>query len=650
MPFRSTEQARRNLREALGDVMRGFAPPPALTVTEWAEQYRSLSAESAAEPGKYRVDRTPYAAGIMEAFGDPRVKQVVWMSSAQVGKSTAIENVIGYHIHLNPLPIMAVQPTLELAETYSKDRISPMIRDCAVLGELVHEANARSSGNTIKQKKFPGGHLTITGANSPTSLRSRPIGLLLGDELDAWKDTPEGDPCVLVEARTKRFPNAKIGYFSTPTVDGQSRIAAKYEESDQRKVYIACPHCGESFVLTFDSLKWREGEPVKAPNGTTRRRADEAWFECPHCHGKLNDVARARAIAAGEWRAHAAFRGIAGFWCWEANNPGSRAVDMANAWLGAQGDVLKLQAVKNTVFGMPWKESGQSLDWRRLYDRAEDYPLARCPDRVRVIFAATDVQQNRLETYVWGYGDNLESWLVDFITTPGSPREERVWNDLDRILATTYQTPNGQALPILQMAVDSGYEAPLVYAWASKHSPSRVMVTKGEQTGQTYIRRGKNIELVKASGASQRTTHDLYLVNTTMLKDQLYAWLAANPPTREEIAEGSRYPVGYAHMPHMEEEFFRQLTAESKIKGEYEKVNYHRNEALDCRCLCDALSFFRGAHRYHAKDVPLPMVTAAAATQPQQQPQASQAAPSVSRPSRPSGGGWISGGKGWLRR
>jgi len=648
MAFTSTEQAKANLRAALGDVMRGFAPPPALTVTEWAEQYRSLSAESAAEPGKYRVDRTPYAAGIMEAFGDPRVKQVVWMSSAQVGKSTAIENVIGYHIHLNPLPIMAVQPTLELAETYSKDRISPMIRDCAVLGELVHEANARASGNTIKQKKFPGGHLTITGANSPTSLRSRPIGLLLGDELDAWKDTPEGDPCVLVEARTKRFPNAKIGYFSTPTVEGQSRIASKYEESDQRKVYVPCPHCGESFVMTFEALKWREGEPVKASNGTTRRRADEAWFECPHCSGRLNDVARARAIAEGEWRPHATFRGIAGFWCWEANNPSSRALDMANAWLGAQGDIQRLQAIKNTVFGEPWKEASKSMDWRRLYDRAqiEPFSLGEVPAGVKVLFGGVDVQHDRLELYVWGYGDNLESWLIDFQVIQGDPNDPQTWQRLTNFVnAIQYPSVDRmQMFPVVKWAIDQGYLGPRVNLWASQFPPDRVVVVKGEEGGYNAGRRGSEVE-VSINGIKSRTAHAVWLVSKGYLLTQLHSWLALDPPTKEQAEAGVGYPTGYIHVPAMQEEFFRQITADALVGGKWrDKFTYFRNEASDIRCYCDFVAAQFWIPKRHAAQRTLPV--AAHYVEPDASRPAAQAqSPMMNRPQgRPRGfkrfGGW----------
>lgn len=639
--FVSTPEAQIILRQTWRDVMHGFAPPPSMTTTQWAEEFRSLSPESAAEPGRFRVARTPYMQEIMDAFDDPNVRTVVVMTSAQVGKSTAIENVLGKRIHLDPLPIMAVQPTLELAETYSKDRISPMIRDCEVLRALVHEANARSSGNTIKQKKFPGGHLTITGANSPTSLRSRPIGLLLGDELDAWKDTPEGDPCTLVEARTKRFPNAKIGYFSTPTVEGESRIAAKYEESDQRKVYVPCFACGESFVLTFETLKWREGKSFRAENGREIRRADEAWFECSHCNAKLTDVARARAIAHGQWMAHSDFHGVAGFWLWEANNPSSRAVDMANAWLSAQGDIQKLQAVKNTVFGLPWKESGHTLDWRRLYDRAESYRQGVCPEGVRVLFAGSDVQKNRIEIYVWGYGDNLEQWLVDHVVIPGSVYDDATWTQLTQALNTTYKAAGGERLPIKTLAIDSGFEAPLVYQWATKFPPSRVMVFKGEPDGQTYLRRGKNIELLAKSGAKTRTAHELYLANNRMLKDQAYGWLSSDAPTREELADGSGYPIGFTHFPHMPEEFFRQLTAEAKVGGKYDKVNYDRNEALDCKCYADALAWFKGVQRYHKSEKPLPMV--AEVIQPE--------APKVQQPRPSSGGSWFGDRrKNWMGR
>ena len=163
-----------------------LAPPPNMTVSQWADKYRRLSSESSAEPGRWRTSKAPYQREIMDAVCDMRVQKVVIMSAAQIGKTDAlILNPIGYYMHYDPSPIMVMQPTIQMAETFSKDRLSPMLRDTPVLRDKVND-KSRNSGNTILQKIFPGGHVTMVGANSPSSLASRPIRILLADEIDRY--------------------------------------------------------------------------------------------------------------------------------------------------------------------------------------------------------------------------------------------------------------------------------------------------------------------------------------------------------------------------------------------------------------------------------------------------------------------------------
>lgn len=237
-----------------------IAPPPDLTVSQWADLYRRLSAESSAEPGQWRTDRAPYQREIMDAIHDPAVETVVVMSSAQIGKTEFLLNITGYHIDYDPAPILMVMPTKELAEAYSKDRLAPMIRDTPALQAKVKDVRSRDSGNTLLHKKFPGGHITLVGANSPSGLASRPIRILLADEVDRFPISAgtEGDPLTLAEKRTKTFWNKKKVFVSTPTVKGVSRIETAFLNSSREEWCLPCPNCGEYQPLTWAQIHFED--------------------------------------------------------------------------------------------------------------------------------------------------------------------------------------------------------------------------------------------------------------------------------------------------------------------------------------------------------------------------------------------------------
>ena len=229
------------------EVAQAVAPPPVLTVSQWADSYRKLSPEAAAEPGQWNTDRAPYQREILDSINDPETEEVVIMSSAQVGKTELILNVIGYYIDYDPAPILVVQPTLDMAQAFSKDRLAPMIRDTPALNGKVKDSKSRDSGNTILHKKFPGGHITMAGANSPASLASRPIRIVLMDETDRYPSSAgtEGNPIKLAEKRTNTFWNRKKIKVSTPTIKGESQIESEFLSGSQEEWCVPCPCCGK---------------------------------------------------------------------------------------------------------------------------------------------------------------------------------------------------------------------------------------------------------------------------------------------------------------------------------------------------------------------------------------------------------------------
>ena len=207
------------------------APPPKLKISQWASRYRRLARESSAEPGLWRNEKTPYLVDVMDSVNHPRTQEIIIQASSQVGKSEVLLNVLGYFIHQDPAPILCVFPNLDLCETFSKDRIAPMIRDTEVLADLVDEPKSKDSSNTIKHKDFPGGNLDIVTAVSPTGLASKVKRITLLDEIDRFPASAggEGDPIKLASRRQDTYAhNRKLIACSTPTSLQTSKIYKLY--------------------------------------------------------------------------------------------------------------------------------------------------------------------------------------------------------------------------------------------------------------------------------------------------------------------------------------------------------------------------------------------------------------------------------------
>ena len=569
-----------------------MAPPPKLTVSQWADQFRHLSPEASAEPGKWDTGRAEYQREMMDAISDPRVETLVIMSSAQVGKTELINNLVGYHIHQDPAPMLIINPTTEMGETWSKDRLTPMLRDSPALRGRVSAARSRSSENTVRQKKFPGGSLAIVGANSPSGLASRPIRILCCDEVDRYPASAgsEGDPVSLGRKRTATFWNRKAVLVSTPTIAGISRIESSYEESDKRRYWVPCPHCGEAQVLKWAQVRWPEGSPL------------DAQYHCIECGAGWSDPQRWTAVRKGDWRAEAPFRGIAGFHLNELYSPWRRLSETVADFLRDKERPETLKTWINTALGEPWQERGDAPDWQRLYDRREEWPRGTVPAGGLFLTNGVDVQRDRIEASIWAWGRDRQSWLVDHRVLPGNPFEAAVWADLRTLLDEQWRHESGQRLGLSMTAIDSGdgMTTAEVYAFVRSVGSARVIAIKGQDAlrqaigvaGRTEVRKNGT----KVGGLK------VWPVGSSYLKGETYGWLKLDPPTDES---GDEFPAGYVHLPiHAAgEEFCRQITAEQLMsrptKAGFRKMEWvktrERNEALDCRVYARAATAAMGA-------------------------------------------------------
>ena len=580
----------------------GMRPDPLLTLSQWADKYRKLSQRASAEPGPWRTERTPYLRDIMDCLSPSSpVERTAFMKGAQIGGTECGNNWIGYVIHQAQGPMMAVQPTVEMAKRNSKQRIDPLIEESEVLRALVSDPRSRDSGNTMLSKEFPGGVLVMTGANSAVGLRSMAARYLFLDEIDGYPGDVdgEGDPINLALARTRTFARRKVFMVSTPKITGMSRIEAVFEESDRRQYWVPCPVCRDFQVLKFAQIRWPKGQP------------DKAVYVCEHCGQEIQNHQKQWMLARGQWRPNPGANWdhkTAGFHLSSLYSPVGWFSwgDAAKQFEQAQKNPALLQVFVNTVLGETWTLLGEAPEWQKLYDRRETYKIGIVPRGGVLLTAGADVQKDRIEVEIVAWGRGKESWSVDYRVLEGDTSRPAVWEKLTGLLNETFTTASGLELPILQLAVDSGFATTEVYQWARRQG-GRVLVIKGDSRAPALLGAASPVD-VGPLGARIKRGIRIWPVNSGMAKEELYRWLRLDRPTDEDLTRGVPFPAGYCHFPKYGEEYFKQLTAEQLVtklvKGyrrhEWQKMR-ERNEALDCRVYARAAAGRAGIDRFQEK-------------------------------------------------
>jgi terminase, large subunit len=590
------------------EVIQTWKPPPRLTLSEWADEKFYLSPESSAEPGQWTT--IPFQKGWMDAFTDKSLEYVVVMKSARVGYTKTIVALTGYHAEHDPCPIMIVQPTDDDAEQFSKEEIAPMLRDCEAVGKRFTPSASRKTANTILNKTFTGGMLSMTGANSGAGFRRITRRVVIFDEVDGYPMSAgsDGDPIKLGIKRSETFWNRKIILGSTPLISFNSRIEPWFKRGDQRYYFVPCPHCGEFQTLKFPNMKWPKGEPAKA------------WFMCEKSGCVIEHVSKRWMIERGEWRATAVAESsrLASFHIWTAYSysPNATWGHIAQEFEVAKREGSEsLKTFINTTLGECWIEKGEAPEHERLFERRETYKMGTVPAGAYMLTAGVDVQKDRLVVEVVGWGLRMESWSVDWITIPGDTAADEPWDDLADVLNKNWPHQNGGELRIRMMAVDSGFNTQGVYKWCRSKGSKRVMAVKGDARGSQIVGTPRKVD-VSVNGA--RAGLKLWLVGVDMLKSELYGWLGLKVPKEAD----AQFPSGFCHFPQYGEDYFLELTAEQLVSHrdkngrlfrEWEVIAGRRNEVLDCRIYARAAAYIVGADRVTESDVPNPHMLRTAA-------------------------------------
>lgn len=577
--------------------LKMLRPPKNIGVWEWSNTYRMLSSKSASVPGKFNGNKTPYMKAIYDDLSpDSPIQEVYLIKSTQVGGTEMGYNLAGYHMHIDPCPILYILPNLSICDAHSNDRLDPMIAETPEIKAVVPEKRSKEGGNSKYRKDFFGGVFSYATAGSPDALRSKPIRILILDEISTMEQDlkGEGDPIMLAKKRTITYPNKKIFLLSTPGIYGKDLISTEYEKTDANECYVPCPHCGSYQTLEFEGLRWAAG------------KYDDVKYECSHCKELIAERYKPKMFNAYDWRPTQPekiqkkkkgyrINGLyspLGWLSWG---------QIAFEWDDAQGSEPKMRTFINTNLAKAYHEQeGNKPEWQRLHERADNANHrvgAPCND-VCFITAGVDVQGNRIEAYINGWGEGKRNWCIDYVVLEGDTDKPEVWEHLGNLLNSTYVREDGLELKVIFTAIDANYNTRKVHDFCAKYDSTKIIPIQGRDGLGTIFSAPRTVSLTEAGKQIGKTK--IYGVGVSILKSEVYGWL------KLDMNEDGTSPPCYCHFPQFDNHFFKSLTAESlrmvKNKAGYSKLewkkDYERNEVLDTFIYSRAAAAVFGIDRF----------------------------------------------------
>lgn len=550
-------------------------------MSQWADKYRIIPAGTSNQPGRWKTSKTPYLKGIMDAFSDDRIEEIVFIKPTQVGGTESILNILGYIVDQDPSSTLVVYPSDTLAEDISKNRIQPMLRATKPLAEKFREDDSK-----LLALQFDNMYIPLTGANSAASLSSKPIRFVLLDEVDKYPPRSgggkEADPISLARERTNTFSyNKKIFITSTPTLK-TGAIWREWEScTRQLFFYVPCPHCGRMQRLRFHQLKFPK-------EGSKTERSAAAYYECPYCQGKISDADKHRMLQLGQWMIEGETEGTrvspkkTGFALNAIYSPWLSFADVAYKWLDAQGDQEKMQNFVNSWLGEPWEDVGSTAGAQKVLDNRGVYTRGMVPDWAQIITCGVDVQQNCLYYTVDAWGQGKKIYNIDHDCIPGVD-----FNTLWDVINQTYYDAKGRDWYIDLALIDSGDQTDQVYDFCYVHNPLTVPV-KGSSTP---IPARYRVSAIQREGSAARGMN-LIICDGSYYKTMIYAKINA--------VDGS-----WQVFDGVDQEYCEQITNEHKVferkngVGSWvwrPKTSGAPNHYLDCEvyaaCAADLLGAF----------------------------------------------------------
>jgi len=580
-------------------VLKAIEPQPLISISEFCDGHLQLSSRDA-EPGPYRLSRTPYAKEPMDACSpSSKYRKIVLWTGTQLMKTQVELNVVYYYAVNSPTSILFVFSNAEQGKLLVKTRINPMIDSNPDLKERIGSTRTNSKGDTANYKEFAGGFLKLGSGQSAASLKSTPCEIVIIDEFDEMPDNVEGQGTVeaLAGERSSTFPGRKLIVSST-TTNKDSKIAKLYETTDKRHPFVKCPHCGEWIEFLWDGMRFNfEGQLVK-----------NVWYECPKCHKKIDEHYKKRMVENKQWiptNKNPTDPTAIGFWMSNLYSPWKSWASIATEYLIASDELKKgnhspMTSFYNNILALPYEAGVDKPDWEQLYIKAKResrYHRGQIPQEVLVLTSGADVQQNRIEVEIKGWGRNGRCFSIDYyqiMCPPGTTVENvnnQCWNDYEQmVLRKTFYREDGVPMQMLANAMDRGHFTPQVNAFWMRMNNPRFFLVRGNPNMVSRISMEKEDKggnkKDKKNAQYYGSSYKYYDVGVNTLKSEVYANLLRKEQVQDGVVLNTPYMMYFPD--DYDEEYYKQLTAEkfippsSKYKHGLWVTERDRNEVLDC--------------------------------------------------------------------
>ena len=442
----------------------------------------------------------------MDKFTDPLIEQIVLCFGAQIGKTEAELNMIGYALDQTQSPVMMVYPTDTIAKFASDKRVQPMIKSVKSISD-----NFDENSKLLELDFNNGNYMVLVGANSPSSLSSRSIKYLFFDEIDKYPafSGKEADPIKLAKERTKTFVDKKIVMVSTPTVESGNIWQALMNANERRQYYVPCPHCGVSQTLKFKQIKWPDEH-----NDNADMIRDTAYYECEHCGGHIYDRHKMEMLRHGKWEAvnasQSKVRSIS-YHLSSIYSPWVTFGDVAYEFKTSKGTPASLMNFINSWLAEPWR-SAKTKSTQNMQFTESTYPSGVVPDKAVLLIASVDVQLDHFWWEVRAYAPGVKSYLIDY-------GQASTWDDLEEIIIhREYPSEYGEPRQIMKAGIDSGFRTDEVYQFCSRF-PEVCIPLKGSSNHTTMTAPYTMTSLEKGVVGGLK----LYVLNTDYWKDFIFA-------------------------------------------------------------------------------------------------------------------------------
>ena len=549
-----------------------YSPRERLMPSDWAEQNVMVAAGNA-RPGRISFRENPFQKGILDTCVDPSINRVTVMSGAQVGKTMVALCLMGYHTTHEPMSQVLMQPTETDLKKWMRGKFDPMVAANSALQEAYAKPRSREGVNNTIMKEFSGGMLYFAWAGSANTMRGISTPIVICDEAEAYEHTEEGHPVNLLRQRSETFGDKrKLIELSTPKIKGKSWIESAFERGDKRRFWVICLECKHQHTLKWEGVRYDEDN------------VSTAKIHCPECDYGFNDTERIRMVRYAEadgagWIPEKPTRGHASFHISVLYSPLRRLQDVVQNFLDIESDPNQDPATfYNTCLGETYEHVGDGADEHELQDRVEDY-AAEVPAGVKILTAGADVQKDRLEVEVVGWGTHEERWNIAYEVFHGdtSDPKHKCYKELLQYLARGWNVEDGGKMFVSGVGIDSGFNALSIYEVVYRHgrkSPP-LFAVKGVGGFEREVLKSTKPMLMQ-NGKLRPAVHTLAV---DILKQVLMKRLNISKPG-----------AGYCHFPtdRAGGEYFKQLTSEMLMwnpktkRWKWTKKDHEDNEALDC--------------------------------------------------------------------